>query len=325
MRLIVAQALSKLKRMTRRAIVLGLAALAVGCATPKLTAITAPVVDLRAQPHTEAQAAAHDPLQETQLLYGELVRVLKTEDGWAQLEAVEQPEFTHARRWQGYPGWVPAAALSAAGRPWPTTAVVTAPWAETWQDAYRRQSSPWRFPMGTRLRAVDMGGQLWHAELLDGGTVWMARDAARSLEELAALPALDRRRLIVRNAEQLVGQPYYWGGRSPDGLDCSGLVNLAYRAAGVDIPRDAHEQFLRATPVKALQPGDLVFLSERGNPQRIVHVMLYAGNGELIEGPGTGSAVRRISVGERLGHPVDWLAPGAAVDGQTVFFGSYLP
>ena len=61
-------------------------------------------------------------------------------------------------------------------------------------------------------------------------------------------------------------------------MDCSGLVNLAYRAAGLDIPRDAHEQFLRAKPVNALQPGDLIFLSERQNPKRIVHVMLYEGD-----------------------------------------------
>jgi cell wall-associated NlpC family hydrolase len=109
------------------------------------------------------------------------------------------------------------------------------------------------------------------------------------------------------------------------GVDCSGLINLAYRTVGMDIPRDAHEQFLRAKPVNALQPADTIFLSERGNPKRIVHVMLYAGEGEAIEGPGTGSVVRRIAVVERLGQPLDWLAPGAIIDGQTVFFGSFLP
>ena len=189
--------------------------------------------------------------------------------------------------------------------------------------------------MGTRLRAIEMARQLWQVELLDGGTVWLAYDSARSFEELATLPTLDRRRLIVHNAERLIGEPYYWGGRSPvdphglnkraaHGLDCSGLVNLAYRTAGVDIPRDAHEQFLRAQRVNAPQPADLIFLSERNNPARIVHVMLYAGDGDLIEGPGTGSAVRRIAVEQRLGHAMDWLAPGSVVDGQTVSFGSYI-
>ena len=82
---------------------------------------------------------------------------------------------------------------------------------------------------------------------------------------------------------------------------------------------------MRAKPINALQPADLMFLSEKDNPARIVHVMVYAGEGELIEAPGTGSVVRRITVAQRLGHPLDWLAPGVVVDGQTVTFGSYLP
>ena len=306
-----------------------------GCAGPKpLMAVNAPVVDLRAQPHTAAQTASHDPLQESQLLYGERVQVLKVEDGWAQVEAVEQPEFTHARRWQGYPGWISAATLI----PWEPlrspTIVVTEPWAQAWQDPNRLTVSRWRFPLGTRLRATDMGGQLWLIELLDGDTAWLPYASARGLDELWALPVQEKRRVILRNASLFLGGAYFWGGRSPQraetdalvtGVDCSGLVNLAYRAAGVDIPRDAHEQFLRAKPVNALQPADLIFLSERQNPQRIVHVMLYAGDGEVIEGPGTGQPVRRIAIVERLGRALDWLEPGTVVDGQTVFFGTYLP
>jgi cell wall-associated NlpC family hydrolase len=320
-----------------------------GCATSKpLMAIHAPFGDLRAQPHSVPQPDIHDPLQETQLLYGERVRLLKIQDGWAHVEAVEQPEFTHTRRWQGYPGWIPASALIPSDPLTEPNIVVTDKWASTWTDAYIRTPSPWRFPLGTRLRAVEMGEQVWRVELLDGTTVWMPYRSGRELAELAALSPLEKRRAVLQNAELFIGDAYYWGGRSPrwgatpqetprdradsafalppvTGVDCSGLVNLAYRAAGIDIPRDAHEQFLRATPVRALQPGDLIFLSERGNPKRMVHVMLYAGGGEVIEGPGTGTIVRRIAVAERFGRSLDWLAPGSAVDGQTVSFGAYLP
>lgn len=306
-----------------------------GCATPKtLMVVAVPLADLRAQPHTTAQSNAHDPLQETQVLYGERVRARTVEDGWVFIEADEQPEYTHARRWQGYPGWVPATALL----PWDTlstpTIVVTETWAPAWTDPYLAIPSVWQFPLGTRLQATDMGGHLWKVELLDGTTVWMPHRYAQSLEALQQLPTLDKRRMIVRHAEQLLGNPYYWGGRSPKakwstelvtGVDCSGLVNLAYRAAGIDIPRDAHEQFLRATRVNAVQPADLIFLSERNNPQRIIHAMLYAGDGEVIEGPGTGLVIRRISLTERLGRALDWLESGGMLDEQTVFFGSYLP
>ena len=310
--------------------------LIVGCAAPYATmAVNVPVTDLRAEPRTSAAAGAHDPMEETQLLYGEQVRVLKTEDGWTQIQAVEQPELTHANRWQGYPGWVPTSALMMPDPFWSPTMVVTEKWASAWEDSYRLRPSSWRFPLGTRLRAVDMGGQVWKVELLDGRTVWVARQAGRSFEELRARSASETRQAIVRAAALFIGDAYYWGGRSPSaarahavevtGVDCSGLVNLAHRAAGIDIPRDAHEQFLRASPVTTLQPADLVFLSERDNPSRIVHVMLYAGGGELIEGPGTGAAVRRIAFANRLGRPESALAPGTMVDGQTVSFGSFIP
>ena len=328
----ISDAVLKIGLTTKRYLIPGLLTLA-GCAASKpLMAVNLPFTDLRARPGTAATPDTHDPLEETQLLYGERVRLLSTRDGWARVEAVEQPEFTHAKRWQGYPGWVAASALIAPTSFWTPTIVVTDKWATTWHDAFSRIPSPWRFPLGARLRAVDMGGQLWKVELLDDTTVWMPRPSGRSLDELQALPSAEKRQAIVRNAQLLVGDAYYWGGRSPaspiqsetvTGIDCSGLVNLAYRTAAIDIPRDAHEQFLRARPVAALQPADLLFLSERDNPKRIVHVMLYAGDGDVIEGPGTGQTVRRISLRQRLGRPLESLAPGSVVEGQTVSFGTY--
>ncbi len=297
--------------------------------------VVMPVVDLRAQPHTAAQPAIHDPLEETQLLYGEQVRVLTTKDGWAKVEAIEQPEFSHANRWQGYPGWVPSSALIPADdEAQEPNIVVTDPWAATWSNAYGSRLSSWRFPMGARLRAFDMAQQMWRIEMFNEDEVWMPHGSAQTLEALRALSPMDRRRLIVRNAERFIGDPYYWGGRSPQarqafdvitGVDCSGLVNLAYRAAGVDIPRDAHEQWLRARRIPTPQIADLIFLSARNDPRHIVHVMLYAGNGAVIEGPETGAVVRRISLAERLGRSLDQLPSGTAVDGQTVSYGSYLP
>ena len=93
--------------MVKRTITGGLAAIALcaGCAAPaQLMAVNAPLADLRAAPGTVAHPGMHDPLEETQLLYGERVRVLKVEGEWAQVEAVQQPEYTHQRNWSGYPG-----------------------------------------------------------------------------------------------------------------------------------------------------------------------------------------------------------------------------
>ena len=325
--------------MLRAPIALLLCLLAAGCGTARAIGqhgtmiVRVPLADLRAEPGTTAQPGTHDANQETQLLYGEIVKVVKQDQGWANVEAVEQPEWSHANRWQGYPGWVKSEDLLPVNNLMAPNIMVIEPWAPTYFDAFTRSPSPHRYPMGARLHAIDMGGELWRIEPFEGGTVWMPGKFARGMDELAALPAKDRRPLILDAAKRLIGQAYYWGGRSAKapgaahsvlGVDCSGLTNLAYRVAGVNIPRDAHEQFLRAKRVTALEPADLIFLSAQDDPDRIVHVMLYAGNGAVIEGPGTGMAVRAISLRDRLGRGLDRLAPGDVIDGQTVSFGSYL-
>ena len=315
---------------------LGAALAAGGCGgvSPRLF-IARPVVDLRAAPQTAAQLGVHDDGEETQLLYGEEVRVLRRRQGWAYVEAVEQPEFSHAGRWQGYPGWVPESAVQETPELMPPpNLIVTAKWAPAWDNGFRAGSPTHRFPMGTKLTGVDFAGRVWKIELGEQEFAWIAAEDARRLDALARLQPPERRRLILDQASKFLGDPYVWGGRSPyggaaaggvTGVDCSGLVSLAYRAAGVDVPRDAQEQFLRARRVDAPGVADLIFLSAPDDPGRIVHVMIYAGDGTVLEGPGTGQTVRRIPVADRLGQPVEHLRPGAVVKRQTVFFGAYLP
>ena len=80
-------------------------------------------------------------------------------------------------------------------------------------------------------------------------------------------------------------------------------MNLIFRARDIDVPRDAHEQWLSAAPIDAgsLGPGDLIFLSREGDADSVNHVMLSLGNDKFIEAPQTGDTVlnkdfRRSSV-----------------------------
>lgn len=304
-----------------------------GCTATRHYVVTQPVVDLRAQP-SAAAPAVHDPMEETQLLYGERVTVRERSGGWARIEALEQPEFSHANRWQGYPGWLPESAL--AEPLWDDigpSIVVTDKWVRASEDVHGTRPSPWRFALGTQLRGQEMGGAVWRVELHNGSFVWIPRGSAQALAAQLRLPGAQKRLAILHAAYTLLGDAYYWGGRSPradgeagliTGVDCSALVNLAYRTVGVTVPRDAHEQFQRARAVAAPQPADAVFLSERDNPRKIVHVMLYAGEDALLEGPGTGFTVRRITATERLGRPLAQLPSGSVVEGQTVTYGAFL-
>ena len=154
----------------------------------------------------------------------------------------------------------------------------------------------------------------------------------------AAAPALAgpaRRRLILKTAESFLGLRYRWGGRSNiQGMDCSGLSNLAYRVAGLDLPRDAHDQYLRCRPVgrRGLKPADLVFLSAGRGSGRVTHVMIYAGRDELIESRQSAGKVLRCTFAERFGARLDALESGQFVADQTwsrprrrrIFFGSCL-
>jgi cell wall-associated NlpC family hydrolase len=89
-----------------------------------------------------------------------------------------------------------------------------------------------------------------------------------------------------------LGKPYVWGATGPDSYDCSGLLQAAWAAAGVAIPRDTYEQVaaLPAVPLSDLQPGDLVFFDSDG------HVAMYVGGGMLIDAPQPGENVELISL-----------------------------
>jgi cell wall-associated NlpC family hydrolase len=104
--------------------------------------------------------------------------------------------------------------------------------------------------------------------------------------------------IAIRAAESYLGVPYVWGGASRRGVDCSGLIMLAYEAAGVFFPHYSGAQFADTirVPLVDLQPGDLLFYGYNGDE----HVSMYIGHGEMIEAPSTGYTVHITPV--RLGY-----------------------
>ncbi|HEY5168119.1 MAG TPA: NlpC/P60 family protein [Thermoleophilia bacterium] len=100
---------------------------------------------------------------------------------------------------------------------------------------------------------------------------------------------------VVGIAQRYLGVPYVYGGASPSGFDCSGLVMYCYAQVGVGLSHGATDQQHASTPVplNALQPGDLVFF---GNASHSYHVGIYVGGGSMIHAPHTGAVVSYGSI-----------------------------
>ena len=90
----------------------------------------------------------------------------------------------------------------------------------------------------------------------------------------------------VEHARTLLGTPYEWGGMTPAGIDCSGLVHMAYRRLGRLVPRDADQQEEAGREVDEPRPGDLVTYGEPGGAAD--HVAFWLGGGRILHATGRG-------------------------------------
>lgn len=100
---------------------------------------------------------------------------------------------------------------------------------------------------------------------------------------------------VVAVAQQMVGKPYRYGGNTPRGFDCSGLVQYSYSQAGHPVPRSTTEQYSRTRTIPYAQraPGDLLFFRIDDKPS---HVGIYLGNGRFIHAPSSGKQVEYASL-----------------------------
>lgn len=194
------------------------------------------------------QVPSHRAEQTTQLLFGEKVEVLETDGAWAYVR----------NAWDRYEGWCQTAQLSSVSK--------------------RDFLSP------KRTLLTNHAGRL----LLEADEVWLPAGAEVNFLKKMSWPGVGGRikgkrekieelpftpEHLTAAAALYLHAPYLWGGRTVAGIDCSGLVQNAYKLCGVPIPRDAWQQALEGTEIHFLseaRPGDLAFFDNEDG--RIVHV-----------------------------------------------------
>lgn len=219
--------------------------------------IGVPVCDLR-------RAPAADGGVDTQLLLGEAVRVFDRCDGWAWVQAALD----------GYVGYLPESALTPDhGQGRPPHLWVTAPWAFLFSGPDIKSPAMGSLPLGARfagVETVERAGRRFFAIEPDGPFV-----LAQAVGRIGA-SADD----YVSVAETMLGTPYLWGGRSPFGIDCSGIVQLAMMMAGLGAPRDSDMQEAGlGRPLGQdvpLRRGDLVFWKGHVGIMRDGETLLHA-------------------------------------------------
>lgn len=203
----------------------------------------------------------------SQLLLGERVQVDRVEGAWAHVVALEQPAGKLDPR--GYPGWLPVAQLA------PASTVDASGWCVVDATATALRDSPAGDVMlpgvvlGTRLPLAGPPYRGWLPVWVPGAPepVWALQRDLR-----AAAPEAPIAEQVLEVAARLLDVAYVWGGVSAYGVDCSGLVHLAWRRFGVRLPRDADDQAAATTPVALGEEraGDLYFFARPG--RKIHHI-----------------------------------------------------
>jgi len=193
----------------------------------------------------------------------------------------EERDFCLIEMPDGYPGWISNYQWVADALNESETMMIRTHFAPVFLEANENTKRIRDATLGNKLHVCDHRDGWIQVQLPDGVKGW--------IEESKFGPSSPGGRSTAVNlAKELLGYPYFWGGRSTKGFDCSGLMQRIFSLLDIALPRDAWMQHRDSTFIvdkpNAAQPGDLLFFAENGS--KITHVGLALGNSRMIHARG---------------------------------------
>jgi gamma-D-glutamyl-L-lysine dipeptidyl-peptidase len=245
--------------------VIGMALLAAGVSGG---VIVKPVVNMYSRPSEEADVVS-------QAICGNNVAIIEEQGGWA-----------HVRTADEYTGWTPASSLRKLGsgeRPYASAgriAQVASLFANLYREPEVTKHQPLlTVPFETKLEVIREQGAA-------GRWAEVRLPDKRSAFVQSGDIMLDAKPMNIREtiefSKRFLGLPYFWGGTSAFGFDCSGFMQMLCRRRDILIPRDANVQATwqgaETVDRERLEPGDLLFFGE----SKVTHTGMFIGNGQFI-------------------------------------------
>lgn len=299
--------------------------------------------------------------QLSQVLFGEKLLLDSDEntDDWVHVSALEQEINQDDKAWIGCPGYVKNDQIIEVEEFPVNNIVLQDLWTDIYQDKDVKSRHVISLACGTMLEAMQVNEE-WYQVYFLGKPFGFLKTSNAVYELTLEVKETETqlREKLVNIAKCFVKCPYVWGGRSPlnkelmkndaqiTGMDCSDFTNVVFKSLGLQIPKNSRSQYLGAPKKikygKDLKPGDLLFF-KRSSDLKVVHVMFYLGNDEIIESTGLGVSsvqeaidknldprnlgVRIIKLKEYIGVSSDKIESDKTVyekRGYVVCMGSYL-
>ena len=200
---------------------------------------------------------------------------------WEELKVKnEDDQFSKVICEDGYEGWVSNSQINIATIE-NETKIITSNQVSIFKDPHEDSLIIRAAGAGCNIPIVQTIDDWFETILPDGETGWIEASAFARISG-------DPKVKLLKLAPRFIGIPYFWGGKTAKGLDCSGYSQLLHKLVGIKIRRDSPMQFEDAKMVSENfldgTPGDLLFFAENGD--RITHVAIKLNNNEIIHARG---------------------------------------